>query len=180
MRRLIVLGAGGYGRAVVEAAQLAGQYQVVGFVDDRWPELPDIWGLPVMGKMAMLKQLVSVGDAVVPAIGNNQVRAAVCALATHAGLALATVVHPRAWVSHSAHLGAGTTVMAGAIIGTEAQLAEGVLVNAGAVLDHHAQVGAFAHVGLGARMGGGAVMAAGAWLKAGQTLGTGENLAAES
>ena len=174
MARLLVIGAGSYGRAVAEVALASDEHQLVGFVDDRWPDLPPIWGLPVFGRLADLPRLAGLADAAVAAIGDNAARKAACAQAQSAGFGLANLIHPLATVSPSAVLGHGLTVMAGAVIGTEAHIADGALVNAGAVVDHHAQVGAFAHLGVGACMGGGSVLAAGAWLSAGNTLGPGQ------
>lgn len=174
MARLLVIGAGGYGRAVAEVAQAGDEHQLIGFIDDRWPDLPPIWGLPMLGRLADLPRLGGLADVVVAAIGDNAARKAACALAQSAGFALANVIHPRAIVSPSAVLGKGVTVMAGAVIGTEARIADGALVNAGAVVDHHAQVGAFAHLGVGACMGGGSVLDAGARLSAGNTLAPGQ------
>ena len=167
MTRLLVIGGGGYGRAVAEVAIAGDEHQLVGFVDDRWPDLAPVWGLPVLGRLVDLPRLAPLADAVAPAIGNNATRQAACALAQSAGFGLANVIHPRAIISPSAGLGLGLTVMAGAVIGTEAHSADGALVNTGAVVDHHARVGAFAHVGVGARMASGSVLAPAAYLRAG-------------
>jgi shikimate 5-dehydrogenase len=35
-RTLLIIGAGGHGKAVAEAALLSGEWQGVAFVDDRW------------------------------------------------------------------------------------------------------------------------------------------------
>lgn len=178
MARLLVIGAGGYGRAVAEVALALAEHQLVGFVDDRGADAAPIWGLPVLGRVADLPALRMMADAVVPAIGNNQARQAAFELALSAGFELASIVHPRAIVSPSALLGRGLTIMAGAIIGTEARVDDGAIINAGALLDHHAHVNAFAHVGLGARMGGGSVLERGAWLQTGETLQAGQRLCA--
>ena len=71
LKRLLIIGAGGYGRAVAEAAMAMGGHTVVGFVDDRWPALMPIWGLPVVGRLADLPGLRLMSEAVVPAIGNT-------------------------------------------------------------------------------------------------------------
>jgi sugar O-acyltransferase (sialic acid O-acetyltransferase NeuD family) len=178
--RLLVIGAGGYGRAVAEAVQTRGTDSVVGFVDDRWPDLPPVWGIPVVGRLADLPGLRHLADAVVLAIGDNQARAAAFACAESCGFPLSTVVHPWARVSPSAVLGRGVGVMAGAIVGTEVLLGDGAIVNAGVVLDHHAQIGRFGHLSVGACVGGGASLADGAWLHAGNSLRAGQHLPAEA
>jgi shikimate 5-dehydrogenase len=37
-RTLLIIGAGGHGKAVAEAALLSGEWQRIAFVDDRWLE----------------------------------------------------------------------------------------------------------------------------------------------
>ncbi len=170
MTRLLIVGAGGYACAVIELAQALGGYELVGLVDDRWPALPALRGLPVLGRLADLQNLRGQADAAVLAIGDNAARQAAFSAAQAAGYALPNLVHPRAVVSPSAVLGRGLTVMAGAIIGAEARVDDGAIVNAGAVLDHHAQVGACARLGVGACLAGGAVLLPGASLAAGGVL----------
>jgi sugar O-acyltransferase (sialic acid O-acetyltransferase NeuD family) len=179
MTRLLVIGAGGYGRAVAEAAMAMGGHTVVGFVDDRWPDLIPIWNVPVVGRLADLPGLLGIADAVVPAIGNGPARRSACAAALAAGFDLASIVHPRALVSPSAVLGLGVTVMAGAVIGTLARIDDGAIVNTGAVVDHDGHIGAYAHLGVGACMGGGSALAPGAVLRIGATLAPGLRLEVE-
>lgn len=162
---LLVVGAGGFGRAVADAA--AGRWRVAGFVDDRGPSLGHVLGLPVLGTTAQLAALRERAAAVVIAIGDNRRRQALAQAARVAGFRLATVLHPNASISRHATLGDGCMVMAGAVVGTEARLGSAVIVNAGAVVDHHAVVGDCAHLGIGAGAAGGASIGEGAWLREG-------------
>jgi len=178
MARVIVIGGGGFGRALVELARIIDEHTVVGFVDDRWPELTHVKDVPVVGRIADLPKLRALADSVVLAIGENRVRQAAARRANEAGFKLASLIHPRAVVSPSAMLGHGVTVMAGAIIGTEVHVEDGCIVNAGAVIDHHGRVCAFAHLGIGACMGGGAILESLSWLAVGRALDPGMRLSA--
>jgi sugar O-acyltransferase (sialic acid O-acetyltransferase NeuD family) len=171
--RLLVVGAGGHGRSVAEAAQLSGQFEVVGFLDDAAPVGERVLGSHVLGTVASMAGHCSVVDQAVVAIGNNAVREKLMQQLTEAGYALATVVHPRAFVSPSAVVGEGAAIMAGAIVGTEARLGVGSIVNCGAVVDHHARVEDFGHLGVNASMAGGTVLGRGAWMQVGAALGYG-------
>ena len=162
--RLLIVGAGGFGGAVAEAAEATGLYDVAGFVDDRWPGLTTISAGPVIGSLSGLATLRNRADAVALAIGNNAVRKRAFEEARAAGFALPAIVHPFAYLAHGATAGAGVLVMARAAVGTGSILGEGVLINAGAVLDHDCEVGPFAHVGVAASMGGGARLGAHAHL----------------
>jgi hypothetical protein len=63
----------------------------------------------------------AVAEQAIVAIGNNALREKLIQQLAEVGFKLATVVHPQAFVSPSAILGAGSAVMAGAIVGTEAR-----------------------------------------------------------
>lgn len=152
---LLIIGAGGFGRSVAEAAEASGAFRVEGFIDDRGPELGAVLGRPVVGRMADLEALRGQFDQLVVAIGDNTRRRELCLRLIGAGFSLATVVHPRAWVSAHADVGMGAMVMAAAVIGTEARVGRGVIVNTGAVIDHHAEAGDFAHLEVGTCLGGG-------------------------
>ena len=178
MHKLLVIGAGGFGRSVAEAVEAAGEYAVAGFVDDRWPALPTIWGIPIVGPLSALASLHTGVHRAVVAIGDNLARSSAIEQLIAIGFELVHVIHPRALVSSRAIIGRGVTVMAGAIVGTEARLDDGVIVNAGAVVDHHCHVGRFAHVGTAACMAGGAILGPGAWLKEGCALSPGQKIEA--
>jgi sugar O-acyltransferase (sialic acid O-acetyltransferase NeuD family) len=178
--KLLIIGAGGHGQSVAEAAELSGQFYVVGFLDDALAVGTLVLGYPVLGSAVDLTGYALVYDQVLVAIGNNALRASLVDRLVQAGLSLATVVHPKAMVSPCAQVGAGTAVMAGAIVGTAALLGQGVIVNCGAVVDHHARVEDFGHLGVGACMAGGSVLGAKAWMQAGSALGYGVTIPAET
>ncbi|WP_300557211.1 acetyltransferase [Limnohabitans sp. Rim8] len=171
--RLLVVGAGGHGRSVAEAAELSGQFEVVGFLDDALPAGNSVLNVAVLGPMVSMGHHRAAADQTIVAIGNNAIREKLIQQLAATGFALATVVHPRAIVSSSAVLSEGSAVMAGAIVGTEARLGMGSIVNCGAVVDHHAIVEDFAHLGVNASMAGGTVLGRGAWMQAGAALGYG-------
>lgn len=171
--RLLILGAGGHGCSVAEAASLSGQFEVVGFLDDALPAGHIVMGHPVLGPLASWGTHVDTAQQAIVAIGNNTLRAALVEQLAQGGMVLATVVHPKAFVSPSATVGQGSAIMAGAMVGTEAQLGKGAIVNTGAVIDHHAVVEDFGHLGVGVVMAGGTRLGRAAWLQAGCAAGYG-------
>lgn len=168
--RLLVVGAGGHGRSVAEAAEISGQFEVVGFLDDALPIGEAVLGLTVLGPVSNMQNQRTSADQAIVAVGNNALRERLMHRLITAGFQLATVVHPRATISPSAMLGVGSAVMAGAIVGTEARLGMGIIVNCGAVVDHNATVEDYGHLGVNASMAGGAVLGYGSWMQAGASL----------
>ncbi|KPF42643.1 hypothetical protein IP87_12485 [beta proteobacterium AAP121] len=180
MTPLLVVGAGGFGRAVVDAAWAQGSWQPCGFIDDRGPALGSWCGLPVLGRLADLAQWRHLAGHVIVAIGDNKARVAIGASLRQQNFQLATVVHPRAWVSGHASLAEGTAVMAGAVVSTGVTVGRQVIINVGAVLDHDVTAGDGARLGAGAIAGGGSTLKANAWLRDGGVLLAGHVLEADS
>jgi sugar O-acyltransferase (sialic acid O-acetyltransferase NeuD family) len=175
----LIIGAGGHGRSVAEVADLSGAFKVVGFLDDGLSVGQTMLMGSVLGSIASLVNLDNLNsyraacDQAIVAVGNNALREKLTQQLINGGFGLATVIHPRAFVSPSAEVGIGSAVMAGAIVGTEAQLGIGVIVNCGAVVDHHVKVGDFGHLGVSACMAGRSILGRNAWMQAGCALGYG-------
>ena len=172
-QKLLIVGAGGHGRSVAEAAQLSAHFEVVGFVDDGAVVGSNILGVPVLGTTENLDSYRDYAHHAIVAIGNNALRESLMRKLRLAGFEWANVIHPRSTVSPSASIGEGSAVMAGAVIGTEATIGVGAIVNCGAVVDHHAHVHDYGHLGVNACMAGGAVLGRSAWMQAGSSLGYG-------
>jgi sugar O-acyltransferase (sialic acid O-acetyltransferase NeuD family) len=148
---VLVFGAGGHGRVVAEVVQAMG-LAVEGFVDDGVPAGERVLGLPVLGTSAWLSQQSP--RTVALGLGDNHQRQALAAALASAGHTAGTFVHPRAWVSPTAQLGAGTVVMANAVVNAEARVGRGVILNSACVVEHECVVGDFAHISPRAALGG--------------------------
>ena len=87
--KLLLVGAGGFGRMVAEQAML--QYDCA-FVDDGQAVGTEICGIPVVGGLADLPELRKEYDLLVVGIGNNQFRAQVYEKAKVLGIAFPNIV----------------------------------------------------------------------------------------
>lgn len=176
---ILVLGAGGHGKAVLDLLRAHGGWRLAGVVDAA-PRAAAVLGVPVRGDESRLPGLRREGiSAAHPAIGHNGQRLAAAARLAEAGFALPALVHPAALLGHGATLGEGTAVMARATIGPEARLGRLVLVNTGAIVEHDCVLEDGAHVAPGAvltggvRVGAGAMIGAGAVIRPGVSVGAG-------
>ena len=152
--RLIIIGAGGHGRVVLELVRATGLYDVVGFVDPR-PQTGPIMGVPVLGSDEILPQLRTEGlQHAFVALGNNRARERVGLLLGSLGFERPPLVHPSAFISPTAFLQKGALIMARAVLGTQAVLEEGAILNTGAVADHDNRLSANCHVAPGCALAG--------------------------
>ena len=139
--RLLLVGAGGFGRMVAEQAMF--RYDCA-FVDDGQPVGTDICGIPVVGGLANLPELRKEYGLLVVGIGNNQFRAQVYEKAKALGYAFPNIVAPSAYISLYAKLGCGCVVLQNACIQNGASVGSGVLLNAGTEVHCDATVGDYA------------------------------------
>lgn len=155
---LLVVGAGGHARAVLEAIRAEGRCSVVGLVDSFQPAGAERLGHPLLGGEADIPRLLDeLGcDRVALAIGDNFQRAALWAriqqAAPHAQLTGA--IHPSAMVAPDVAVGAGTLILPGALIISGARLGQGCLVNTGASLDHDGEMADWSSLAPGVVTGG--------------------------
>jgi UDP-perosamine 4-acetyltransferase len=176
---ILVMGAGGHGKAVLDLLMAGGAWRIAGVVDDA-PRLAAVLGVPVLGNDAAFAGLRAAGVAAAhPAIGHNGQRIAAAARLLAAGFALPALVHPAATLGHGATLGEGAAVLARAVIGPEARIGRLALVNTGAIVEHDCDLGEGAHIAPGAvlaggvRIGAGAMVGAGAVIRPGVSVGAG-------
>ena len=174
--RVVGLGAGGHARVMIEAIRAASNPpEIVGLLDvDPSRVGTRIDDVPVLGGDAMLRRLfgegVSHAFVGVGTTSAHERRRQCYERIIEAGLTPLTVVHPRTYVSSSATLGAGVSVMVGAVIQSGAVVAANVLVNSGAVIEHDCRVQEHVHVASGAILAGGVRVGAGAHVGAGAVV----------
>ena len=126
--KLLLVGAGGFGRMVAEQAML--QYDCA-FVDDGQAVGTEICGIPVVGSLADLPELRKEYGLLVAGIGNNRFRAQVYEKAKTLGFAFPNIVAPSAYISPFAEVGCGCVLMQNACVQNGASVGNGVLLNAG-------------------------------------------------
>ncbi|MGB9792450.1 MAG: acetyltransferase [Thermacetogeniaceae bacterium] len=165
--QVVVIGAGGHGKVVAEAAAAAG-YEVLGFFDD-FAESSPLEKYPLLGRIADLREKAARGVLSVIAVGDNRRR---CELAAEiSGYArFATVIHPTAVVAESAQIGEGTVVMPHVTVNACAVIGRHVILNTSCVVEHDCVVGDYAHISPGAVLCGGVRLGAGVQVGAGAVV----------
>ena len=141
-KKLLIIGAGGFGRMVAEQALL--QYDCA-FVDDGQPIGAEICGIPVIGGIASLPELRKSYDLLAVGVGNNSFRAQVYEQAEKLGYTFPNVIAPSAYVSPYAQLGNGCVIL------QNASVQNGAEVHCDAVVEDYVLIYANSVIRTGAR-----------------------------
>jgi sugar O-acyltransferase (sialic acid O-acetyltransferase NeuD family) len=151
--KILLLGAGGHGKVVLDALLASGRTRADVEVADDAPRLQgqDFLGAPVRSRQAAATAAVRLFHV---AIGGGRIREQQFGVLLASGCQPLTVLHPAASVSRLATIGPGSLVAAQAVVAPAARLGESVIVNHGAIVDHDCVVGAFTHIAPRATLGG--------------------------
>lgn len=173
MKTLGILGAGGHGGAVADAAMQMRRWDRVEFYDDRAVPGTEVYGIPVRGTVGELfSRSFAVDNApeVFVAIGDNTRRLELTKQMVQAGATLATVVHPSAIVGSRVSIGAGSVLMAGVVVNIAARIGVGCIINTRASVDHDCTIGDGVHVCPGVSLAGNVRIADLAWIGIGSCV----------
>jgi sugar O-acyltransferase (sialic acid O-acetyltransferase NeuD family) len=158
---LVIYGAGGHGKSLVDLIRSMGTYRIIGFIDDGLAAQlnpPPVMGLPVLGSSEALETLYQQGVRLavnaVGGIGSLGVRIKVFERLRQAGFACPNVIHPRAVIEPSASLEGGGQIFALAYVGSEAKLGYGAIINTGAIISHECSLGNYVNISPGAILAG--------------------------
>jgi sugar O-acyltransferase (sialic acid O-acetyltransferase NeuD family) len=173
MPNILIVGAGGHGRVVLDIVRQAGRFHPLGFLDaDVDLAGSSIDGVKVLGPLNLLPRLLQQGQALhaVIAIGDNRARRSCAAKVAAAGIELASAIHPTAVISPNVKIGRNVVIAAGAIVGVETQVGDSVIINTGAIIDHECRIGQGVHICPGAKLAGRVQIDVGAFIGLGAAV----------
>jgi len=177
MKRLLIIGAGGFGREVLHwALDVLPQnrnWEVCGFLDAN-PAVLDAYncGFPILGDP--LNYSLQDGDQFICAIGNPSHKLRVCRSLKERGAQFITLIHPAAIICSNCTIGVGCVFCPGAVVTTDVEIGDFVMMNLQSTIGHdaivadgctlspHADVNGFASLGEGVFLGSHAVVLPGA------------------
>lgn len=143
---IFIYGASGHGKVIADIIGCSDNYTLAGWIDDN----------PTFDTLTWEKfRVLHPQGTVALGIGKNHTRELIAKKVTHAGYAIATLIHPRAVVSPSAQIGEGSVIMPLAIINADARIGEGCIINSGAIVEHDCTLDNYVHISPNVALAGG-------------------------
>ncbi len=181
-KKILIIGAGGYGQVVAdiltEAHQAGESVCPIGYID-KGPALigQTFLGLPVLGTEKQLSKISH--DAIIIAIGDNKIRQKVFEKLTKQKENFVIARHPSTVIGSHVILGPGTVICAGVVINPGTTIGANVILNTGCTIDHHSFIQDHAHIAPGVHLGGEVVVGKGTLIGIGASVIPGCHIGAE-
>lgn len=168
--RLYILGAGGHGHVVADAAAAVGEWAQISMLDKSEAVVREATLWQAKHVESTVRPYIRESAQFVIAIGNNATRLRLQSEIRESGGSIATIVHPHASVSPSASLNEGTVVLAGAVVNARAKIGRAGIINVGASVDHDCVLADGVHVSPGAHLAGGVTVGSTSWIGIGAVV----------
>ncbi|MBW8190545.1 acetyltransferase [Neiella marina] len=170
MKRLVLLGAGGHGKVVLDIAKLSGRYQQYVFLDDAHESIAECAGIAVEAPLHCYADYLDSETEFFVAMGSCAGRQQWLEILQGANANVATLIHPSAVVADSARVASGVLICAGAVVNPDTKIGFGVIVNTRASVDHDCVIGAFSHICPGVAIAGIVTIGARCWIGIGASI----------
>lgn len=144
MKKLLILGAGGFGREVhswlSDWCSKNSDVEIVGFIDDNLSALDGFDGTPpIISRISDYQP--SVDEFIVCAIGNPQIKKTIIGILLSKKARFFTLQHPSAIIGKRVTLGVGAVICPNVIITTDIHIGDFVTINAASTVGHDAFIG---------------------------------------
>lgn len=164
MEKVVLIGAGGHARVVLDAALYGKDLEVVGFLDDG--DIDEILGVKKLGNISSIENFKEYKFHI--AIGNNSFRKE---LAEKIGVEnLISIVHPSSIISRDAEIMNGAYIGANTVINSRAFIGNGVIVNTASIVEHDSVLEDYSHLSYKVLLGSSVLVSEGVYLEMGSIV----------
>ncbi len=159
MSSLLIIGAGGFAKELLETVVQADIARDIYFYDDVSAETNDkfLGEYPVIRSLAEAKKLFTeIGSSFVVGVGSSELREEFTRRFTELGGEPETIISPFAKIgTHRNQIGVGTCILTDAIIESSNVIGEGVLIHVGVIVSHDVEIGDYCEISPRANLLGG-------------------------
>lgn len=174
MQDLVIVGAGGHARSVIDIILQNSEYRIVGCLSPQYPEQRRVTGLEdikIIGTDSDLEKLYAEGIRnIFVAIGDNALRHRLFKAAVEIGYEPVNVISKNAIISPRSVIGKGVCVMPGAVLNVNTQIGDNSIINTNCNVDHDCSIGTSVHIAPGCAISGSVSIGEGTQLGTGTSV----------
>ena len=168
MKNLIIVGAGGYAKSVLDSLDHM-NFRMMGYIDDVKPRGIDHQGFPVLGNS--IDCIENINEYVYfVAIGNNAKRKVWFDKLKKRNRSLINVIDKSALVSHAASIGEGCFIGKLAILNHGSSVGDNCVINTRALIEHGCHVMDHVNVSTNATLNGDVICEEGSFVGSGTVI----------
>jgi len=170
--KIVIIGAGGHGRVVLDIIRNNHQFEVAGFLDGNATlHHKVIDGVEVLGDVSLITHFsqMGIGGAII-GIGDNRVREHYASLLLEKGISLVSAIHPSANIAGNAQIGKNVVIASGVCICAHSVVEDNAILNTGCIVEHESLIQSAAHVCPGVKMAGHVLVKSTAFVGIGATV----------
>ena len=170
---IIVLGAGGHAKVVIDALQASGAKILCITDPDTKTHGKSVLGVPIFGPDDVVFEHKRDDTKLVNGIGTTRVsdhRKNIFDRFVKAGYSFQSVIHPSAIIGAEVEISDGVQIMAGSVLQAACRIGANTIINTRASVDHDCIIWAHAHIAPGVVLGGGVHIGDGAHIGTGAVV----------
>ena len=158
MQKIVVLGAGGHAKSVIDTIEAQGKYEIAGIVDKSNQQVC-YKKYKVIGSDSDLQDIYLSGVQrafiAVGFLGKSNLREQLYDRLKNIGFGIPIIIDDTATVARNVTIGEGTYIGKGSVINTDAYIGKMCIVNTGVIIEHESRINDYTHVAVGAVLCGG-------------------------
>lgn len=167
-KSILVIGAGGHARSVIDAVLSCGEYDKIAVLEDFGAQ--EVLGYKVIGKVSEAQNFLGEYQNAVVAVGDNDFRLKTIDYLKGLGFNLPCIIHKTAYISCFSSIGEGSVVLGSSIINANVKIGMGVIINSSVTVEHDCIVSDGVHLSPNAVLCGGVIVGNKTWIGSGATV----------
>lgn len=173
MDDIILIGAGGHAKSVIDSIEKCNQYHILGFTDIACVD--EYRGYPYLGNDNILESYFKIGIkyafismGFLGEISNK--RNLLYKKVKNLGYKLPIIIDPSAVVASDAEIGEGTFIGKGCIVNSAVRVGKMCIINTGAIVEHDNQIGNYSHISVNTTLCGNVTVGENTFIGANATI----------
>ena len=151
--KIILLGAGGHAKSVIDSIERANKFQIEGLISNDVGE-SKLESYSIIGCDDDLERIYQAGIKyafiTVGYLGEGQTRAVLYKKLRQIGYKIPSIIDPTAIIANSAQIGEGSFIAKKAVVNSNASIGNMCIINTAAIVEHDCCVEDYAHISVSA------------------------------